>query len=161
MEPCKRYFSHIKPTKTPDFPILWMFVIPKEYAIVYNDWFIESNQLYTQWLCGNSCTRVYDLQLHIPGTNEPKSAQQANQGEYYVIQVLQERTSCTQMHECHKATVVTTRKAHSFHDFTYIMPIFLLWNFSTLCVVNHLWPRVSHPLLYLLSTLWFIGTSNV
>ena len=34
-----------------------------------------------QWLCGNSCTWAYDVpRLHIAGTNEPKSAQQAKQG---------------------------------------------------------------------------------
>ena len=31
-----------------------------------------------QWLCGNSCTWAHDV--HIAGTNEPKSAQQAKQG---------------------------------------------------------------------------------
>ena len=31
------------------------------------------------WLCGNSCTWAHDERLHIPGTNEPKSAQQAKQ----------------------------------------------------------------------------------
>ena len=30
-----------------------------------------------QWLCGNSCTWAHDVRLHIAGTNEPKSAQQA------------------------------------------------------------------------------------
>ena len=33
-----------------------------------------------QWLCGDSCTWVHDVRLHIAGTNEPKSAQQAKQG---------------------------------------------------------------------------------
>ena len=33
-----------------------------------------------QWLCGNSCTWAHDVRLHIAGTNEPKSAQQAKQG---------------------------------------------------------------------------------
>ena len=30
-----------------------------------------------QWLCGNSCTWAHDVCIHIAGTNEPKSAQQA------------------------------------------------------------------------------------
>ena len=30
--------------------------------------------------CGNSCTWAHDVWLHIAGTNEPKSAQQAEQG---------------------------------------------------------------------------------
>ena len=35
------------------------------------------HRLSHQWLCGNSCTWAHDIQLHIAGTNEPKSAQQA------------------------------------------------------------------------------------
>ena len=38
------------------------------------------SRLSRQRLCGNSCTWAHDLQLHIAGTNEPKSAQQAKQG---------------------------------------------------------------------------------
>ena len=30
--------------------------------------------------CGNSCTWAHDVWLHIAGTDEPKSAQQSNQG---------------------------------------------------------------------------------
>ena len=30
--------SHIKPTKTPDFPVMWMFVISKIYAGIYSNW---------------------------------------------------------------------------------------------------------------------------
>ena len=41
---------------------------------------------------------------------------------------------------CHKAIVVITRRAHCFHDCIYITPILLLWDLSTLCVVDHLWP---------------------
>ena len=33
-----------------------------------------------QWLCGDSCIWAHDIWLHIAGTNEPKSAQQAKQG---------------------------------------------------------------------------------
>ena len=33
-----------------------------------------------QWLYGNSCTWAQDVLLHIAGTNEPESAQQAKQG---------------------------------------------------------------------------------
>ena len=33
-----------------------------------------------KWLCGNPCTWAHDVQPHIAGTNEPKSAQQAKQG---------------------------------------------------------------------------------
>ena len=48
---------------------------------------------------------------------------------------------------CHKATGVITRRAHCFHDCIYINPILLLWDLSTLCVVDHLWPLTTFPLL--------------
>ena len=32
-------------------------------------------------------------------------------------------------------------RAHCFHDYIYIMPILLLWDLSTLCVVDHLLPQ--------------------
>ena len=32
---------------------------------------------------------------------------------------------------CHKTIVVITRRAHCFHDCIYIMPVFLLWDLST------------------------------
>ena len=39
-----------------------------------------SSRLSPQWLCSNSCTWAHDVWLHIVGTNEPKSAQQAKEG---------------------------------------------------------------------------------
>ena len=39
-----------------------------------------------------------------------------------------------------KAAVVIARRAHCFHDYKYITLILLLWDFSTLCVVDHFWP---------------------
>ena len=41
---------------------------------------------------------------------------------------------------CHKAIVVITGRAHCFYDNIYIMLIVILWDFSTLCVADHLWP---------------------
>ena len=38
------------------------------------------SRLSPQWLCGNSCIWAHDARLHIAGTNEPKSTQQAKQG---------------------------------------------------------------------------------
>ena len=67
------------------------------YAIMKN----VPYRLSPQWLCGNSCSWAHDVRLHIAGTNEPKSAQQAKQG-------------------VHKAIVVITKKAHCFHDCIYI-----------------------------------------
>ena len=43
---------------------------------------------------------------------------------------------------CHKAIVVITGRAHCFHDNIYITLILLLWDLSTLCVVDHLWPLI-------------------
>ena len=37
-------------------------------------------RLLPQWLFSNSCIWAHDLRLHIAGTNEPKSLQQAKQG---------------------------------------------------------------------------------
>ena len=42
-------------------------------------------------------------------------------------------TSCAQV-------VVITGRANCFHDWIYIMPILLLPDLSTLCVVDYLWP---------------------
>ena len=39
------------------------------------------SQISQQWLCGNSRTWAYGVQLKIAGTKEPKSAQQAKQGK--------------------------------------------------------------------------------
>ena len=35
-----------------------------------------------QWPLGNSCTWAHDVQLHIAGTNEPKSAEQVLSKEH-------------------------------------------------------------------------------
>ena len=40
------------------------------------------SRLSPHWLCGNSSTWAHDVRLHIAGSNEPKSAQQAKQGAY-------------------------------------------------------------------------------
>ena len=34
------------------------------------------------------------------------------------------------------------RRVHCFHDNIYILLILLLWDLSTLCVVDHLWPLI-------------------
>ena len=43
---------------------------------------------------------------------------------------------------CHKAIVVITGRAHCFYDDTYMMLVLFLWDLSSLCVVDHLWPRL-------------------
>ena len=58
----------------------------------------------------------------------------------------------------HKVIVVITGKARCFHDYIYVTPIFLLWDLSTMCVVDHLWSLILRLLLSLLSTIWFIGS---
>ena len=67
----------------------------------------------------------------------------------------------TKCMSCHKTIVVITRRAHCFYDFICILLILFLWHLSTLCVVDHLWLLILRSLLHLLSTLWFIGTSNL
>ena len=62
---------------------------------------------------------------------------------------------------CHKAIAVITGRTHCFHDYMCTTPTLLLRDLSTLRVVEHLWPFILCSLLSLLSTLWFIGTSNV
>ena len=51
---------------------------------------------------------------------------------------------------CHNAIVVISGRAHCFHDCIYIMHILLLWDLSTLCVVDHLWPLLEGGLLKLM-----------
>lgn len=48
------------------------------------------------------------------------------------------RTSYPKSMSCQKTIVVITGRAHSFHDYICTIPIRLLWDFSTLCVVDHL-----------------------
>ena len=47
---------------------------------IYNHENNVPSELSPQWLYGNSYTWAHDVRLHIAGTNEPKSAQQAKQG---------------------------------------------------------------------------------
>ena len=49
------------------------------YIHIYNRNNVLSQLSPQLWLCGNSCTWAHDERLHIPGTIEPKSAQQAKQ----------------------------------------------------------------------------------
>ena len=62
---------------------------------------------------------------------------------------------------CQKAIVVITGRAHCFHDYIYITLILLLWDLSTPCLVDHLWALILRSLLCLMSSLWFIDSSNV
>ena len=42
---------------------------------------------------------------------------------------------------CHEALImVITRREHYFHDYISVIPILLLLDWSSLCVVDHLWP---------------------
>ena len=47
---------------------------------------------------------------------------------------------------CHKAIVLITGRAHCFHDYMYITPILLLWDLSTLYVMNHLYIYIYNSL---------------
>ena len=50
------------------------------FLIFVDIYIIVPSRLSPQWLCGNSCTWAHDVRLHIAGTNERKSVQQAKQG---------------------------------------------------------------------------------
>ena len=50
--------------------------------------------------------------------------------------------------------MVITGRAHCFHDCIYIAPVLLLWDLSTLCVVDHLWPLVTT--IYTNNQIWNI-----
>lgn len=56
----QNYSFQIRPTKAPDFHILWMFIISKEYSIAYN------NQLYTVKI------KVYNIFLILKNINKAK-----------------------------------------------------------------------------------------
>ena len=58
----------------------------------------------------------------------------------YVIHHTQSVHDVPKCMSCHKDIVVITARAHCFHDSIYIMLILQLWDLSTLCVVDHLWP---------------------
>ena len=45
--------------------------------------------------------------------------------------------------------------------YVYIFIILLLWEMTTLSVVDYIWPFLLHSFLGFLSTLWLIGTSSV
>ena len=50
------------------------------YIYIYIYYILNILYISPQWLCGNSCNCAHNVQLHIAGTNEPKSAQQAKLG---------------------------------------------------------------------------------
>ena len=57
-------------------PVIYIYI----YIYICNHKNNVPSRLSPQWLCDNLCTWAYDVRLHIAGTNEPKSAQQAKQG---------------------------------------------------------------------------------
>ena len=61
---------------------------------------------------------------------------------------------------CHKAIVVITGRAHSFHDNRYITLILLLWDLSTLYVVDHLWPLIYIYIIYIFISFIFLVFYN-
>ena len=58
---------------------------------------------------------------------------------------------------CHKTIVVVTGRAHCFHDNIYITLTLLLWDLSTLCDMDHLWPlMIPHDHLRLLHIMYIL-----
>ena len=69
---------------------IYIYVYIKAYIYIYiyiidihthtHIYICMPSRLSPHWPCGNSYTWANDIRLHIAGTNEPKSAQQAKQG---------------------------------------------------------------------------------
>ena len=64
------------------------------------------------------------------------SQKQDKRNLYAIMKTVHHVPKCM---SCHKAIVVITGRAHCFHDNIYITLILLLWDLSTLCVVDHLY----------------------
>ena len=47
-------------------------------------------------------------------------------------------------------------RAYCFHDCMYITPILHLWDLSTSCVVNHLWPLINFWTLLISSSIFLM-----
>ena len=66
--------------------VLWCIYIYYIYIYIYICIYVIMKTMCppvittVQWLCSNSSTWVHDVRLHIAGTDESKSAQQAKQG---------------------------------------------------------------------------------
>ena len=81
------------------------------------------SRLSPQWLCGNSCTWVDDVRLHIGSLMTTYITLLALLFEHSLVHWYQQ---CVTVHHvpkcmsCHKAIVVITGRAHCFHDYIYI-----------------------------------------
>ena len=65
-----------------EYIIIYQYILLSNVIYIYICYHEKnvSSRLSPQWLCSNSFTWAHDVRLHITGTNEPKSAQQAKQG---------------------------------------------------------------------------------
>ena len=84
---------------------MYFYIVIYIYIHICNHEKNVPSQSSPQWLCSNSCTWEHDV--------------------YYVPKCM----------SCYKAIVVTTGRAHCFHDCIYITPILLLWDLRNLCVM--------------------------
>ena len=91
--------------------ILYIYNIYYIYVLYIYICYHESNvssRLSPQWLYSNLC--------------------------YWALEpYFMNRTSCDQVHELLQSPWGDNRRGHSLHDNIYIMPIFVLWDLSTLC----------------------------
>ena len=62
-------------------------------------------------------------------------------------------------HELPQSHCCDNRGAHCFHDKIYIILIFLLWDLSTPCVVDHLWPLIY--ITYILCHLYILKNNCI
>ena len=56
------------------------------------------------------------------------------------------RTSCVQVHELPRSHCGDNRGAHCFHYCICITLVLFLWDLTTLCVADYLWPLILRPL---------------
>ena len=70
-----------------------------------------------------------------PGHHNGSVATHAFEHMIYVSNIAYNVPKCM---SCHKTIVVITGRTHCSHDRIYITPVLLLWDLSTLCVVDHL-----------------------
>ena len=119
-------------------------------------------------LCGNSCNWVHDkgYTLLVPmnqrvlnNLSKEYSISGHKWSMTHSVPISQKLPH--EFHELPQSHCDDNREGTVFSWLYYITFILLLWDLSALCIVDHLWPLILCSLLSLLSSLWFIGTSNV
>ena len=114
-----------------------------------------SSRLSLQWLCGNWCTWVHNVRLHIAGNNEPRVLNKQRKGCSLVLRICSS-ISCVKVNELPQRHCEVSREGtllSRLHIYYAFMPIMLRQILSTLYVVNHFWILILRSMLCLLNTL--------